>query len=160
MKTIPLTKGYEAVVDDEDYNFLMQWKWHALVSSRGVYAERCTRPKGQKCTHIMMHRVINKTPEGMDTDHENGNTLDNRRCNLRSATRSQNMSNRKPNIRGSSKYKGVIWHKQHRKWIVSIQSNKKRYHVGLFTDEIEAAKAYSEKAAELFGDFHRETNYV
>lgn len=160
MKTIPLTKGYEAIVDDADYDFLMQWKWHALVSGRGVYAERCERPKGQKVSHIMMHRVINKTPDGMDTDHDNGNTLDNRRHNLRSATRAQNMWNRKPNSKGASKYKGVAWHKQHRKWIVAIQHNKKRLFVGLFTNEQEAATAYANKAAELRGEFHREIIYV
>lgn len=157
MKTIPLTKGYEAIVDDEDYEFLMKWKWHALISPSGnIYAERCERPLRQKIKHIMMHRVINQTPEGFKTDHRNGNGLDNRRHNLRTATHSQNMMNRRPNVKGSSRYKGVSWHKQHRKWCAVIQGR----HIGLFVNEREAALAYAARAAEKFGEFNREIIYV
>lgn len=93
MKTIPLTKGYEAIVDDEDYDYLMQWKWHALVGKH-VYAERCERPRGQKIKHILMHRVINKTPDGMVTDHDNGNGLDNRRHGIATPTKKADPSTR------------------------------------------------------------------
>lgn len=160
MKAIPLTQGHVTLVDDEDYEFLMQWKWHALKGGSGVYAHRNAKPRGKKTIHVMMHRVINNTPPGMDTDHINGNTLDNRRCNLRSATRSQNMQNRKPNIKGASKYKGVSWHKQHRKWVAAIQVGKRRCHIGLYEKETDAAKAYAEQAAIFFGHFNREISHV
>lgn len=148
MKTIPLTRGLCATVDDEDYHFLMQWKWHAYRGHDGtVYAHRNSEPVNGKRSHIMMHRVINDTPPGMDTDHVNGDGLDNRRANLRTASRAQNMWNRRPNKEGSSPFKGVYWHVQHGKWAASIQVNKKRKHIGLFATQEEAADAYRARAA-------------
>lgn len=107
MKEIPLTKGYKTIVDDEDYDFLMRWRWHAVIA-HSVYAERCERPRGGKIKHIMMHRVINNTPDGMETDHINGNGLDNRRSNLRSVTKNQNQWNRKPNKKGHQNIRGFL----------------------------------------------------
>lgn len=153
-RRIMLTQGYSCIVDDADYEFLSQWSWHVLIGSH-VYAVRNSEPVNGKRRHILMHRVLCNTPDGMDTDHINGNSLDNRRANLRVATRNQNMHNRKPNAKGSSKYKGVSWHKQHRKWIVNIQVNKVKHFLGLFTDEKEAAMAYERRAKEEFGEFHR-----
>ncbi len=155
MKRIKLTQGYSCIVDDEDYEFLSQWKWHVLIGKPHVYAMRNSEPVDGKRHHILMHRVLNKTPKGRDTDHVNGNTLDNRKANLRNATRRQNMHNRKPNAKGTSKYKGVSWHKQHRKWIVHIQVNKVGHHIGLFHDEKEAALAYEARAKKEFGKFFR-----
>lgn len=148
MKQIPLTKGQFALVDDADFDFLMQWKWHVYRGHDGLlYAHRNSEYGANgKRTHIMMHRVINATPEGMDTDHINGNGLDNRRSNLRTASRAENMWNRRPNKGGSSPFKGVYWHAQHRKWVASIQVNKKRKHIGLFTTQEEAATAYQMRA--------------
>lgn len=157
MKEILLTQGMTAVIDDEDYDFINQWKWHAFKSLNGkFYACRNSPfdPEGRR-THIFMHRVLADTPDGFDTDHINGNPLDNRRNNLRVANRAQNMWNRAPNKKGSSPHKGVHWHKQHKKWCVSIQVNKRRMHLGLFDSEIEAAEVYASKAATEFGEFNR-----
>ena len=158
MKRIPLTQGYHAIVDDEDYEFLMQWKWHVLIGKSGnVYAMRnseLTEVNGKR-HHILMHRVICKTPHSKQTDHRDGDGLNNRRDNLRPATKSQNMHNRKPNAKGASKFKGVSWHKQHRKWCAHIQVNKVRHHIGLFHDEKEAALAYEATAKKEFGLFYR-----
>lgn len=159
MCEIPITKGYSTIVDEDDYHFLMKWKWHACLSGDRVYAMRNSKTKNGKRHHIMMHRIINKTPDGMDTDHINGNGLDNRRSNLRNATRTQNQWNRRENKKGASKYKGVYWHKQHRKWIASIQVGKIRFHLGLFINELDAANAYAERAETEFGDFNREIYY-
>lgn len=155
MKIIPITKGYSVTVDDEDFEFLSQWKWHAFPGASGkVYAARNSLPNFEgKRTHIFMHRVIANTPSDMDTDHRDGDGLNNRRKNLRTATRAQNMWNRAPNKCGTSRHKGVSWHKQHGKWIANIQVNKKRHFIGLFRDEDEAAKAYAERAAIEFGTF-------
>lgn len=163
-KEIPLTQGYKTIVDDCDYDFLMQWKWHVCIGHQTVYAMRNSEFIGGnyltgKRHHIMMHRVLNGTPDGMDTDHINGNGLDNRRENLRTATRSQNMWNRHPNRKGKSRYKGVSWHKQHRKWIANIQVQRKRIFLGLFRNEKEAADAYAKRAAIEFTDFNKEIYY-
>ena len=156
MKKIKLTQGKVALVDDEDYDFINQWNWNVLNgSSKRLYANRLSYEDGYKNRkRILMHRLINKTPEGFDTDHINGNGLDNRKANLRTVTRSQNMWNRKPNSKGTSKHKGVCWHKQHRKWIVNIQVNNKRHFIGLFTDEDEAGKAYQDRAKKEFKKYN------
>lgn len=157
MAVIALTQGYLAEVDDIDFERLNQWKWHAFRCASGhVYAARNSRPDASgRRTHIFMHRDIMGTPVGYDTDHADGDGLNNRRANLRIATRSQNMWNRKPNTRGRSAYKGVSWHKQHRKWIAAIQVDRKRKHLGLFDNEHEAGIAYLAAARNLHPDFHR-----
>lgn len=155
MINIPLTKGYTTVVDDGDFEALSQWKWHAFPSPSGkVYAARNSKRVDGRRSHIFMHRILCGTPAGMDTDHINGVTLDNRRCNLRVATRAQNMWNRAPNQRSASPYKGVFWHGQSGKWAASIQVNKRRYHLGLFRNEEEAAATYAARALEEFGEFN------
>lgn len=159
MKEIQLTKGYFTIVDDDDYDYIMQWKWHVNDSSIHPYAMRNSITEDGKRHHIMMHRIINRTPDGFDTDHINGNGLDNRKINLRTATRSQNMMNRKPNKNCSSKFKGVYWHGQHQKWASSISINKKRTHIGLFLNENDAAKAYEKRSILEFSNFHKECNY-
>ena len=159
-KTIPLTQGYETIVDDEDYEFLVQWQWHVCFSSSGnVYAMRNSEPVNGRRHHILMHRVLNGTPKGLRTDHRDGNGLNNSRDNLRDATPVQNGQNRRPNKVGTSKYKGVFWHKQHRKWYAKIQVNKKPITIGLFRDEKEAADAYAARAAIEFSDFNKEVYY-
>jgi hypothetical protein len=156
MKKIALTKGYVAVVGDEDFDFLMQWSWHAFPSASGhVYAARNSEPVNGRRQHIFMHREIARTPHGLFTDHINGNALDNRRGNLRVVTKTQNMWNRRANDNGTSKHKGVSWHKQHRKWIAAIQVNKRRFHIGLFDTEEGAAMAYAARAAREFGQYNR-----
>lgn len=155
---IQLTQGKVALVDAADFDFLSQWPWHAFKNPNGqFYACRNSDFSADgKRKHIFMHRVLADTPEGFDTDHINGDSLDNRRCNLRVASRSQNMWNRAPNRRGTSRHKGVSWHKQHRKWCANIQVNKRRIFIGLFRSETEAAEAYAKRAATEFGEFNRE----
>lgn len=154
MKEIRLSRGLVAFVDDADFDRLMAWKWHAFDGCSGnVYAARNGRLEGGKRCHIFMHNEILVPPPGLITDHWNGNGLDNQRHNLRPATRAQNMWNRAPNKVGSSRHKGVYWHNQHRKWCASIQVGKRRFHIGLFANEGDAARAYAARAAAEFGDF-------
>lgn len=156
MKLIALTQGKFAMVDDSDFEFLSQWTWHAFKGHGGkYYACRNSKPIEGKRHHIFMHRVLCGTPPGADTDHKNGDGLDNRKSNLRIASRSQNMWNRNPNKGGTSRFKGVFWHKVHCKWMASIQVNKKRHHLGLFETEQEAATAYNNRAAKEFGEFSK-----
>jgi hypothetical protein len=114
MKSLPLSQGYLAWVDDEDHHFLNQWKWSYLRSkykSTG-YAVRMGDKK-----LIMMHRVINKTSDGLFTDHINGNGLDNQKHNLRDSTRSENAINA-GSREGQSVYKGVSRDKN--RWVAEI----------------------------------------
>lgn len=100
-KLILLTQGQRAMVDDWNYDYLMQWKWHAVWNTRtkSFYAKREQYKPFRKKIH--MARVIMKTPDNLEPDHINRDTLDNRECNLRNVTHAENMKNRRnswPNI--------------------------------------------------------------
>lgn len=155
MKKIKLTQGKYALVDDEDFEHLNQWKW--CFTAAGGYAIRSQHigyfSGKRKVKRIWMHRVINKTPAGLDTDHVNGNGVDNRKNNLRSATRSQNHMNRKSRPGSVSKYKGVYLDKRFGNWVAQIRLNNKSTHIGSFKTEAAAAKAYNKEALKHFGSF-------
>ena len=149
-KIIPLTQGKEAIVDDEDYEWLSQWKW--FISKR-KYA---SRHFGDKLMY--MHRMIMNTPSGMETDHINGNELDNRRENLRICTRKENARNIKYNSNNTSGYKGVVWDKRNKKWRAQISYDKINKTLGRFENILDAVLAYDTAAKELFGAFAK-TNF-
>lgn len=159
MKLIPLTKGLHAIVDDEDYEALSAHRWNASPTHLGTfYAARSEKKANGRYSTVLMHRVVNKTPRGLQTDHINGTTLDNRRSNLRTVTARQNAQNSAPNRKlGYSAHKGVTWHKRDRRWQARIIVNSKPLHLGYFTDEGEAAAAYASAAATHFGQFARTT---
>jgi hypothetical protein len=145
VKKILLSGKYShlfALVDDEDYEYINQWKWYYTQG----YARRSvsTEPK-------YMHKEIMK--DISTVDHINGNKLDNRKDNLRPVTRSQNSYNRKPNK--GYKYKGVWFRKSARKYIACISFDKKKHHLGYFETEKEAAVAYNEAAIRLHGEYAR-----
>lgn len=150
MKTIKTNgnngKGKVALVDNEDKRWLSMWSWY--LHSNGYAAARI---KGK--IRRMHELLIYKFPDYW-IDHTNGNPLDNRKENLRLATKSQNGANSKSRG-GTSKYKGVYWHKANKKWCANIRVNHKKHNLGSFADEIEAAKAYDEAAKEHFGEFAR-----
>lgn len=139
-------------MDDADYEELNKYKW-SLGGSHSSYAVRCTGKAGAR-KWIYMHRAIMNTPAGMDTDHINRNRLDNRRCNLRICTRSENNGNRIGRPNSKSKYRGV-WPVGPNRWVSQIAFKKQRYTVGSFRTEEEAARAWDSKARELFGKFAR-----
>ena len=155
MKKIKLTKGYFATVDDEDYAFLTQWKWFAQKMKHTVYAARKPWLSGGKgkSTKIFMHRVIANVQPSMQTDHKDGNGLNNRRENLRSVTRQDNMLNRARWSKGcASKFRGVYLDKRDGSWFSAITVNGKSTYLGRFRKEKDAASAYRAKRSELFGD--------
>ena len=143
-KEIQLTRGKVAIVDDEDFERLNQHNWCVRQGTKTFYAIREAQGK-----RIHMHHLICPKP----VDHINGNGLDNRRCNLRQATQSQNRMNQSKGGGTSSKFKGVTWSKQSQKWQAQIKFHKKNKHLGLFISEVEAAKAYDKAAKQLFGTF-------
>jgi hypothetical protein len=147
-RLIPLTQGKFAIVDAEDYDRLSRHKWYACGPEGYRYA--CRSENGKK---IKMHREIVDVPAGMVCDHRNHSRLDNRRCNLRVCTPSQNAQNRRPQPGGTSRYKGVYWHKDARKWRARIQYKGRLIHIGCYDYEADAAIAYDDMAIELFGEF-------
>ena len=153
-KTIPLTRDYVTVVDNDDYEWLNQYKWYSACGRGGlIYAARNIRRNGKR-TMEFMHRIIINPAENMEVDHINGNGIDNRRHNLRVCTHSQNAQNQRPQKRNlSSKYKGVYWRKRRKCWRAQIQNNGKKMYLGHFDNEEAAAHAYNEAAIRLFGEF-------
>lgn len=142
---IPLTRGAVALIDIEDYHLIADYTW----CSHHGYAESTCRRK-----RVSMHGLIlGKPPEGMEIDHRNGNKADNRRANLRFATRSQNNANR-PHW-GATPYKGVGFHKHKQRFYSKIRVNTRVAHLGYFATAEEAARAYDVAAREAFGPFAR-----
>lgn len=153
MKEIKLTRGFVALVDDEDFEELSKSKWCVQPSGYTFYA-MTRKPAGKyKQKTIRMHRVVMKTPDGMDTDHIDGNGLNNQKSNLRICTRSQNQFNKGKCRNNTSGYKGVSWFKPMEKWDVRITHNKKQVHIGYFDDKEDAAKAYLEASKKYHKDF-------
>jgi hypothetical protein len=151
---IPLDKGKETIVDDEDYEYLNQWKWYCSTAG---YANRATvRDKNYKQKKILIHRVIMKAPKNLQVDHINGNRLDNRKENLRIVTKQQNhMNRRKLDLKKSSKFKGVSYYSLSKKWVATIYFKNKRFHLGYFDNEIDAAKEYNTAAKKIHGEYAR-----
>lgn len=154
MKAIMLTQDQIALVDDEWYDYLSQWKWHAKWSNHAqtFYAAKmiCKRPHRKI---LYMHNVIAYTPLHLQVDHMDHVGTHNWIMNLRWATRSQQMMNRRWQSGTSSQFKGVYWYKALQKWKASIIFNYQHTHLGYFNDEIQAALAYDRAAKELFGEF-------
>lgn len=143
MQRIKLSKNKYATVDDEDFEYLNQWKWHYGTNG---YAMRVTYIRGsgrknQKNEYVLMHRLVNKTPPNRLTDHINQNKLDNRKANLRNANKSLNSINRPLQPNNKSGYKGVHWFKRLHLWQVYIDRNSKRKSLGYYTSLDDAIKA-------------------
>jgi hypothetical protein len=153
MKKIPLSKGLFALVDDDDFEHLNQWKWWIC----GRYAGR-VKTKNGKREHIFMHRVVNHTPNSKITDHINCNRLDNRKENLRNCNFQENGRNVKK-YRGTSKYKGVLWASRNNRWKTTLQAKGNLMFIGYFKNEVHAALAYDLWAKDMYGEFVR-TNFA
>ena len=148
MKEIQLTQGKVALVDDEDFEWLNQWRW--LYVSVG-YAARMSGTEKRKM--IYMHTMILNTPKGMEGDHINADKLDNRRLNLRNCSHAENNQNNRLRSNNTSGYKGVSRTKSGLKWRAYIKYNYKRKHLGEFDNIEDAARAYDAEAIKLFGEF-------
>jgi ribosomal protein L19 len=155
MKEILLTQGKIALVDDEDYCWLSQYKWHLRNGTNTSYATRHAWIKNKRVT-IDMHRDILKLVPGDKklTDHKDRNGLNNQKENLRTASVSMNIYNRIMNIkRGkTSKFRGVCWSTQRKKWKASITYRKQVKHLGFFNSQMEAALVYDNAAIKYYPD--------
>lgn len=155
VRTIPLTQGKEALVDDQDYEFLNQWKWYADKRKHTWYASRNRRKSEGSPRTILMHEAL--LPDSKGVDHKDGDGLNNQRSNLRPASTAQNNRNTTKRANTSSRFKGVYWHKSTGKWQARIGTGVSGQHIylGEFESELDAAKAYNKAAAEKFGEFAR-----
>jgi len=131
MKLIPLTQNKFATVDDEDFDYLNQWKWYC---NNYGYAVRDIRVTSKIKKIILMHRVINKTPLEFETDHIDRNPLNNQKKNLRTVTSSQNKMNKGKRKDNTSGYKGITWNKKAHKWQAQIELNGKGIYLGLYSN--------------------------
>lgn len=154
MKQIPLTKGRHALVDDSDYPWLSQLRW--CYSSDG-YAVNYYRDEYGSYHKRTMHRLVMAkkleqiVPRDLQVDHINHHRIDNRRENLRLATRSQNQAYKKLQVNNTSGYKGVIWNRN--KWEVRIRYQGRKLYLGRYDDPILAAFVYDGAARLLYQEF-------
>ena len=153
MKEIQLTQGKMALVDDEDFEYLSQWKWQAKRDGRRFYAIRHQSTINGKRPLIYMHRVLTGAEKGMEVDHIDMDGLNNQRSNLRKCTKQQNCQNRKA-LPGNSVFKGVS-RIRNGSYVSYIRVDKKLKNLGTYRREIDAALAYNKAAVELFGEFAR-----
>jgi hypothetical protein len=157
MAEIQLTQGQTAIIDDEDIALTRKYKWCVQkVKSGDYYAITNYRDENGKKARLYLHRLLMNPPEGLVVDHKDGNTLDNRRSNLRVCTHSQNLAAGR--ITGKRKsytqYRGVTYQpKGKRHWQASIKNGGKYKYLGVFDTELEAAHARDEAALELLGEF-------
>jgi len=154
MIEILLTQNKIALIDNEDYQIVINHKWCAYREPRmfnNWYAATNVRTSKGKYRSVSMHRLIlGDCCEGMTVDHINHNGLDNRRSNLRIATATQQQQNRKQ-TKGYSRFKGVTWNKN--AWAARIKHNGKEYHLGRFKNEEDAARQYNYFANLYFGEY-------
>lgn len=151
---VPLSNGMEAIIDLDDVPWVSKWCWTVALRKRSIYAYRLdasTHPK----KIIYLHRAILSAPADRQVDHINGDGLDNRRCNLRIATVSENRRNQRLRVTSQSGLKGVSWSSERGKWRAQIGHNGKRIALGYFSAKEDAHDAYCEAASKLHGAFGR-----
>lgn len=158
MKEIKMTQGKTTLVDDTDYDWLVQWKWRAKRNGNTWYAARSSkRDANNKQKTINMHRqILGITDPKIFGEHKDGDGLNNQRYNLREATNKENQHNQRQKQGGTSKYKGVYWNKKQEKWKAHIRlGDASPAYLGVFENETDAAIAYNKAATKHYGEFAR-----
>lgn len=156
MKWITLIDGTKTCVDDNMFEKLNKYCWYRDSRGSTEYAYRSEYKDGQS-KRIQMHRTIIGGDDDRQVDHINGYGLDNRRSNLRYATVQQNAFNRKkPNVKSTSQFKGVLQRKGTDYWLARIKFNNKHVELGRFQEEDYAGAAYNYAAKLFFGEYRRE----
>ena len=163
MKYIKLNKGKYAIIDNEDFEYLSQWKWYIGRNGHYPFTEYAKRNRhiADKSKEIFMHRVILEKNgveiEGKLVDHINHNGLDNRKENMRTATRSENKTNGIRYSNNTSGTKGIYFensdHFKLKKWKAAISINGKWTNLGRFITKEEAIKVRKKAENKYFGEF-------
>ncbi len=156
MKQIHLTQGQAAIVDDEDFEKVNSFKWYAAWKehTKSYYAVRQVCTKGV-VKNIYLHRLIMDTPDHLVCDFVNGDTLDNRKQNLRNCTKEEDHRNRRVNRESKTGVKGVSWLPKFQRYEVSIKLNGKRVFNKRFKTLEEAKEAYDEASKKYHGEYGR-----
>jgi hypothetical protein len=156
---VVLHDGQSAIVDEADRHVVSGVSWSAIRSGNKTYAAHVDRINGKSVT-TYMHRLIKGAATGQPVDHKNGDSLDNRRLNLRAATHAQNMQNVGITKANTSGYKGVNWNSAAGKWHARIRVSGKRFHLGLFETAEDAHAAYTAAALKYHGEFANTENRI
>ena len=150
--TVELTQGKTTLVDTADLDIIARYRWYC--SNGYALASICDADGNSR--RIYLHRlVLGLTDPRLHADHINGDGLDNRRANLRRATRYQNMANQTLSRRNTSGYKGVSYYPRTLAYRATITAKGERRHLGFFSTPEEAARAYDAAAREMHGEFAR-----
>ncbi len=158
MIEVPLTKGYVALIDDEDAERVLAFKWQAIGRREKVYAARSDFTKGAGTKRMVyLHRFILDAPSGTEVDHRNGYRLDCRRANMRLATHTQNNINKPVRKDSQTGFKGVGLqaYSNGKRFTATIKANGAKKYLGSFGSAVDAAKAYDAAAREFHGEFAR-----
>ena len=151
---VPLTKGFHSIIDASDMHLVDGYNWHVIANPKTgtMYAARTCRASGRE-RKVWMHRVVARSSGDFEVDHKNRDGLDNRRDNLRVATPSQNMCNRRLQRNNNSGIRGVSYEKKRGKWSARISFNGKKKNLGYYDTADQAGEAYAAAAKELHGEF-------
>lgn len=147
---VPLTKGYEAIIDTEDVEKVEKFNWYSNVNGRAVYGQRSINRLNCRRT-VMLHMAVSGMIEGKEIDHVNGDGLDNRKANLRHVLHSENMKNAKKRVTSKHKYKGVCIN--HNRFSAKIRNDNKSIYLGTFDTQEEAHAAYCHASIEMHGKY-------
>lgn len=157
MKYITLTKCQKTKVDDKDYEYLSQWNWHFGANGYAVREQHYGMKDGKRVRKtILMHRELLNAPHKIDVDHINEDKLDNRRENIRLATRSQNRANISAVKRKEDLPIGITFNPSPRSkqpYMARVCMNGKSYFLGNFYKLTDAVEAYTAKKRELYGEY-------
>ena len=158
MIKIILSKDKIALIDNEDYDLINQYKWCAVWDNFNWYAVTSLPRLNGSQIKLKMHQLIMGRIVDKEIDHKDGDGLNNQKYNLRFCTNMENQQNQKKcktynKRQTSSIFKGVHWNKLSKKWQAQITYRKKHIHLGFFKVETEAALAYNNASLKYFTEY-------